>query len=116
MKWHYDVLVVGGGASGMAAAIAAARRGKKTLLLERCDRLGRKVLASGNGRCNLMNTGVPRYYGEVEFARRVLKNCPPSVIRLFFRELGLMLTETPEGLVYPLTMMASSVFSAFLVV
>lgn len=112
MKWHYDVLVVGGGASGMAAAIAAARRGKKTLLLERCDRLGRKVLASGNGRCNLMNTGVPRYYGEVEFARRVLKNCPPSVIRLFFRELGLMLTETPEGLVYPLTMMASSVFSA----
>ena len=51
----YDVIVVGGGPAGMYAAITAARRGKKVLLLERNDRLGKKLLITGKGRCNVTN-------------------------------------------------------------
>jgi hypothetical protein len=49
------VIVVGGGAAGMVAALAAARRGAATTLLERLPRVGKKLLATGNGRCNLTN-------------------------------------------------------------
>ena len=49
----YDVIIVGAGASGMMAAITAASHHKKVLLLERMDKLGKKILATGNGRCNL---------------------------------------------------------------
>lgn len=51
----YDVIIVGAGASGMMAAITAASHHKKVLLLERMDKLGKKILATGNGRCNLSN-------------------------------------------------------------
>ena len=52
---NYDVIVVGGGPAGMFAAITAAGRGKKVLLLERNDRLGKKLLITGKGRCNVTN-------------------------------------------------------------
>ena len=52
----YDVIIAGGGASGMTAAITAARRGCSVLVLERMDRPGKKILATGNGRCNLTNS------------------------------------------------------------
>ena len=52
----YDVIVVGGGPSGMMAAITAARNGNKVLLLERMEKLGKKILATGTGRCNLSNS------------------------------------------------------------
>ena len=51
----YDIAVVGGGASGMMAAVEAARAGARVVLLEAQQRAGRKLLASGNGRCNLTN-------------------------------------------------------------
>ena len=51
----YDVIVIGGGPAGMFAAITAADRGKKVLLLERNDRLGKKLLITGKGRCNVTN-------------------------------------------------------------
>ena len=55
-----DVLIVGGGASGMIAAIVAARRGMSVLLIEKKEKLGKKILATGNGKCNFSNT----YYDE----------------------------------------------------
>ena len=55
-----EVIIIGGGAAGMAAAIEAATLGDSALLLERMDRVGKKLLATGNGRCNLMNDGAPR--------------------------------------------------------
>ena len=51
------VLVIGGGAAGLTAAICAARQGARVTLLEKMDRVGKKILATGNGRCNLLNTG-----------------------------------------------------------
>ena len=51
----YDGIVIGGGPAGMFAAITAARQGRRVLLLERSDRLGRKLLITGKGRCNVTN-------------------------------------------------------------
>ena len=67
-----QTVIIGGGPAGMAAAIAAARRGEDTLLVERLDRVGKKLLATGNGRCNLMNRSAPAYPGGETFARQVL--------------------------------------------
>jgi len=53
---HYDVIVVGGGAAGLLAAGQAAQQGARALLLEKKNRPGRKLLLTGNGRCNLTNT------------------------------------------------------------
>ena len=60
------VLIIGGGASGMAAALTAARAGHQVVLAERQARVGRKLLATGNGRCNLTNENArpDRYHGE----------------------------------------------------
>ena len=54
MKMRH-VIIVGGGASGLVAAITAARCGAKVTLLEQKDRVGKKILSTGNGRCNLTN-------------------------------------------------------------
>ncbi len=106
------VLIIGGGASGLAAAVSAAEAGDRVLVLEASSRPGRKVLASGNGRCNLMNLNAPAYHGETDFALRVLNNCPPAEIRSFWNRLGLPLREEEGGLVYPFTLQASSVMEA----
>lgn len=55
---HTDVLVVGGGAAGLMCAIAAGRRGKRVLVIEHANRVGKKILMSGGGRCNFTNTGT----------------------------------------------------------
>ena len=109
-----DVLVIGAGASGLAAAVAAAECGDHVCLLEAQQKPGRKVLASGNGRCNLMNLNAPVYYGDAAFARQVYDSCPPDRIRLFFRKFGLLLRADAEGRVYPCTFQASSVLDALL--
>ena len=69
------VLVIGGGASGMAAALTAAEAGHRVLLAERQSRVGRKLLATGNGRCNLSNlhASPAHYHGAaVDFCRPAL--------------------------------------------
>lgn len=112
MKLFYDTIVIGGGAAGMAAAISSAEHGKKTLLLEKSDRLGKKISASGNGRCNLMNTGTPKYYGDTVFANKVIYHCNYNDLILFFKRYCLLVKETEEGRVYPVTMRSVSVLNA----
>ena len=116
MKVHvldlkHDVIVIGGGAAGMIAAISAAERHRKVLLIEKADRPGRKILASGNGRCNLMNNGKPRYYGDPGFAGKVLGRCSGADLSAFFRRDGLFLSEESEGRVYPLTNQSQTVIA-----
>lgn len=106
-----DVIVTGGGAAGIVAAVRAAERGKSVLLLEKSDRFGRKILASGNGRCNLMNRGTPRYYGDPEFASRVLSRCTQDQLTGFFRRYGLFMTEEEDGRVYPVTERSDTVLN-----
>lgn len=104
------VLVVGGGAAGLCAAIAAARGGAAVTVLEAGPRVGRKILASGNGRCNLSNTAIaPDAYNEPRFVAPVLAEFSCDSVRAFFGELGLLIYADEEGRIYPVTNTASSV-------
>lgn len=113
MNSYYDIIIIGGGASGMIAAIKAAERDKRVLLVEKNQVLGRKVLASGNGRCNLLNHKQRIYYGDPVFANTVLDNCSADRLILFFRNYGLLVNEEDDGRMYPVTYHSSSVVSAF---
>lgn len=111
MKEFYDLIVAGGGASGIIASITAAERGKTVLLLEKGDHPGRKIQASGNGRCNLMNTGNLKYYGDQQFASEVLSSYNAEKLTSFFRHIGLMVTDEEDGRRYPLSYQSASVIN-----
>ena len=95
------VIVIGGGASGMMAALTAAEdKNNKVILLERQQRVGRKLLATGNGRCNLTNTGATaeNYHGDdPDFVRPALEKFPPEAALGFFGGLGLLTVEEYGG-------------------
>ena len=105
------VAVIGGGASGMAAALWAAGCGAKVTLLERQARVGRKLAATGNGRCNLTNLGASpeRYPGGGGFASPSLERFGPEETLNWFAGLGLVTVAEPGGRVYPLSDQAGSV-------
>lgn len=107
----YDVLIIGGGASGMTAAISAARAGSKVMLCERLSKLGKKVLASGNGRCNLLNNDLESsFYNEASrpWVEAIFKQAGKDEILSFFRKLGL-LVYSDRGRFFPASNQALSV-------
>ena len=104
------VLIIGGGAAGLSAAIASARLGVAVTILEQDARVGRKILASGNGRCNLTNLAIsPLAYNHRGFVEPVLNAYPCDAICSFFRTMGLLTSADDEGRVYPMTNAAGSV-------
>ena len=104
------VLIVGGGAGGLCAAIAAARAGARVVILEKANRVGKKLLKTGNGRCNLSNRNVsPERYNRPEFVAPVLSRTPCPALLSFFASLGLWTHADAEGRVYPLSDAAASV-------
>lgn len=110
----YDVLVVGGGASGLAAAITAARVGKSVCVVERDVACGLKLLATGNGRCNLSNESIDiRRYNRPAFVESIMGPQPEQDLESFFSSLGIM-TIREEGRLYPRSLRAESVRDALL--
>ena len=107
----YDVAVIGGGASGITAAIFAARCGAKTVILEKNARIGKKILATGNGRCNLLNANLSadRFYGDRDFISEALGFFTLSDVLSFFESIGLPCTELEDGKMYPRSLQATSV-------
>ena len=105
--------IIGGGASGMAAALAAAENPQaRVLLFERQARLGRKLLATGNGRCNLTNlhAGADSYHGENgNFTAPALEKYSVENTLRWFADLGLYTVAEPSGRVYPYSDQANSV-------
>ena len=103
-------LIIGGGASGLAAAAYLSSCGVPALLLERQNRVGKKILSTGNGRCNLSNLSMsPDRYGKAEnFVRQVCSVTPPGDVLGLLARLGLLLSEE-EGRIYPRTKMAATV-------
>lgn len=101
----YDVVIIGAGASGLLCARECARGGLKTLVLEKEQLPGRKILASGNGRCNLTNTRVaPAFYnGDENLLRAALAQFPYAACRTYFEELGILLVEEELGRIFPQT-------------
>lgn len=110
----YDVLVIGGGASGLAAAITAARAGKSVCIVERDVACSLKLLATGNGRCNLSNESIDfRRYNHPAFVESVMGPQPEKELGNFFSSLGIM-TTSEEGRLYPRSLRAESVRDALL--
>lgn len=114
---NYDGIVIGGGPAGMFAAVIAARRGKNVLLLERNDRLGKKLLITGKGRCNVTNDceaaevlqNVPR---NGRFLFSAMAAYPPKKIMEFFRESGCALKTERGNRVFPVSDRSASVLEA----
>jgi len=113
-KERFRLAIIGGGASGMLAAISAAMilPGGDIILLEKNPELGKKLLATGNGRCNLSNQGC-RYMdyqaGGSLAPRQILSKISASDTIAFFDEIGLMTREDDDGRVYPYTEQAITV-------
>ena len=109
-----DVIVIGGGASGMMAAITAARKGAKVTILEQNDRLGKKLLSTGNGKCNYTNENQDSifYHSEQpETVKSVLAQFPLADTLSFFQELG-VIPLIKKGGIYPNSEQASAVLDA----
>jgi hypothetical protein len=106
------VTVIGGGSSGMMAAISAARCGAAVILLERKDRVGKKLLVTGNGRCNLTNSNsaLSRFHGgDPAFIGEVLSRFPVGQTIDLFENLGIVCKVEKEGRIYPHSEQASAV-------
>lgn len=110
----YDVIIIGAGASGLMAAAAAASKGARVALLEHKDDIGKKILATGNGRCNFTNTdmSVNKFHGSKALIKNGLSQFNYSDTIRFFKELGIPAYDN-AGYIYPNSRQAASVVAAF---
>ena len=112
---NYDIAVIGGGAAGLAAAICAAKaaKGRRVAVLEAQDRCGRKLPATGNGRCNIMNANARAedYVGDAAFIAPALRLYRENY-EAFWEDLGVPLALETEGRMYPRVNQASAVLDA----
>ena len=109
-----DVIVIGAGASGMMAAITAARRGRSVLILEHMDKVGKKILATGNGKCNYTNEYMADecYHGDHILRQDVMTQFGRADAIAFFKEIGIW-PKAKNGYYYPNSGQAVSVVEAF---
>ncbi len=108
----YDVIVIGGGAAGMMAAITAKRRGLSVLICEKMPKLGKKLLVTGAGRCNLLNETLDESFYNPEsqaMVRSILDQFGKKAMLEFFKELGLATYADESGRIFPVTNQAASV-------
>ena len=105
------VVIVGGGASGLVAAITAAREGAKVTIIEQKDRLGKKILSTGNGRCNLTNEYMDMTCfrsDDIKLVSDVINQFGYQETVQFFEELGVIL-KNRQGYIYPISDQASTI-------
>ena len=106
------VVIVGGGASGLMAAIYAAKNQAKVIVIEHKDRVGKKILMTGNGKCNLTNMSDlhGKYHSDsLPFVYHILESFDAKKVRAFFEEAGLYTKEKRDGGVYPVSEQAAIV-------
>lgn len=107
----YDVAIAGGGFSGLCAAVMLGRAGiKNVAIIDANKRIGKKILATGNGQGNLTNEdlAISHYHGDAEFAKAVLSRFNRKNLLNFFGEIGLI-TSAKDGKIYPSNYCASSI-------
>lgn len=107
------IIIAGGGASGLTAAIVAARMGADVTILEHMDRVGKKILSTGNGKCNMTNLNLSSrcYRSDMpDFPMKVIGKFPVNETLDFFRGLGI-LPKNRNGYVYPNSEQAAAVLS-----
>lgn len=113
-----EIAIIGGGASGLVCAIECGRKAEREkrkvgiTVYESADRVGKKILVTGNGRCNMMNENEMPYFGDGEFTLFALKKYNVESNLSFFASMGLYTRSDSEGRVYPLGNQASGVLDA----
>ena len=111
----HKIAIIGGGAAGLMAAITAARLGIDVTIYEHNQSVGKKILASGNGRCNIINTTATAndYFGTApDFVSHSLEQLPFASFIAFCHTVGLLLDIKEDGRCYPLSNEAKSVLNA----
>ena len=107
---HFDIIILGAGASGCVASIIAGKKGKNVLLIDKLAKAGKKLLATGNGRCNLTNNNL---YPSKNFYNqnidKYLKRFDNKQALNLFNDMGLIALPDEEGRVYPFSNSAKSV-------
>jgi predicted Rossmann fold flavoprotein len=116
---NYDVIVIGGGPSGLMASIAASLHGAKVLLVDKGDKLGRKLGISGGGRCNVTNAKeldeiIKNIPGNGRFLYSAFSTFSNRDIIAFFEDLGIQLKEEDRGRMFPVSDKAKSVVDALI--
>ena len=107
-----NIIVIGAGASGMFCALLLRKRGYEVTILERNDKIMKKIYATGNGRCNFTNhnVSIQNYHGmNPKFAMTAINQFSNEDTIAFFRELGIPEIELEEGKIYPMSLQASSI-------
>ena len=117
MKNYYDGCIIGGGASGLAAAVYIKQKNKEisVAIIERLSRVGKKLITTGNGRCNITNAdeALSHYHGErSDFASYALERYSNEQIEAFFSSIGVPFCRDEKGRYYPASLQASSVVDA----
>jgi predicted Rossmann fold flavoprotein len=115
----YDIIIIGGGPSGLMAAIAASRNGSTVLLIDKGDKLGRKLAISGGGRCNVTNAKeldelIQHIPGNGRFLYSSLAKFSNKDIMNFFIQLGIALKEEDRGRMFPVSDKAKTVVDALI--
>ena len=112
----YDCIILGGGAAGLAASgfLSRSAPGRRILVLEKNPRVGKKLLATGNGTCNLTNihATAARYHGDVALAQAALNAFTVEQTLRFFTDIGVDCVTRPDGKVYPASEQAGAVLDA----
>jgi predicted Rossmann fold flavoprotein len=117
MNKKNTLTIVGAGASGLLTSIVVARRGHKVLLIEQSRRVAKKILASGNGRCNITNIDItPQHYhcDNPPFIKKILEGYGTESVISIFKSIGLELVEGSGGKLFPMSMQSSSVVDILL--
>lgn len=109
----YDLIIVGGGAAGLTCANLAKRKGLSFILLEAANRTGKKLLATGNGKCNLTNIDIDATYYNTDFVKPLIAKYSYQEIISFFAALG-MKTKQLENRIYPYTESSATVLNFLL--
>lgn len=111
----FDYAIIGAGASGMLCAITATLKGKRVIVFEHKDRILKKVLATGNGRCNFTNINAnPKNYtsNQKNFVDFLFEKYPASKVIDFFESIGVLAINLKNGRMYPNSRQASSIVDA----
>lgn len=111
---NFDIIVIGAGASGLMVARTAAMQGKSVLILEQMEKCGKKILATGNGKCNFTNEYMEKdaFFGNEKLIENVLSHFSKEDCLSFFHEIGIY-PKCKNGYYYPASEQASSITMAF---
>ncbi|MDD4815710.1 MAG: aminoacetone oxidase family FAD-binding enzyme [Clostridia bacterium] len=114
MEKVFDVCIIGGGASGLVCAIKCAGHGKNVCIVEKSAKLGKKLLVTGNGRCNLSNEKIIGSFYNNQIVDKVFSIFSQVDTIKFFKSIGIETFADEEGRIYPISKTASSVVDALI--